>query len=52
MNSLYTIEQNILDCIDTETGEILDTGRLNRLQMERSNKIRNIACLIKNLKSK
>ena len=51
MNSLYTIEQNILDCIDTETGEILDTARLNRLQMERSNKIRNIACLIKNLQA-
>lgn len=51
MNSLYTIEQNILDCVDMETGEVLDEERLNHLQMERSRKIRNIACWIKNLQA-
>ena len=51
MNSLYMIEQNILDCIDTDTGEILDADRLNLLQMERGQKIRNIACWIKNLQA-
>ena len=51
MSSLYSINQGIMDCIDMETGEIVDLDRLHDLQMERGDKIRNIACYIKNLRS-
>ena len=51
MASLYEINQRIMDCIDMETGEIVDLDRLHDLQMERGDKIRNIACYIKNLRS-
>lgn len=49
MLQLYAIRQDILDCIDMETGEMLDAERLQELQMEKSVKVRNIACWIKNL---
>lgn len=49
MSSIYEIEQQILDCIDFETGEILDSEKLNALQVERSVKIENIVLWIKNL---
>lgn len=49
MASLYEIDQEILDCIDTETGEILDIRRLNLLQMQRDKKVEGVACWIKNL---
>lgn len=49
MPNLYEIDQAIMDCIDFETGEILDAERLNALQMERNSKIENVACWIKNL---
>lgn len=48
---IYEIEQAILDCIDTETGEIIDVDRLTALEMERDKKISNIACWIKDLKA-
>lgn len=51
MATLYDINQGIMDCIDMETGEIVDLDRLHGLQMERGDKIRNIACYIKNLRS-
>jgi hypothetical protein len=51
MAALYEINQGILDCIDTETGEILHTEELHALQMERREKIRNLACWIKNLRA-
>lgn len=51
MATLYDINQGIMDCIDIETGEIVDLDRLHDLQMERGDKIRNIACYIKNLRS-
>ena len=51
MATLYDINQGIMDCIDMETGEIVDLDRLHDLQMERGDKIRNIACYIKNLRS-
>ena len=35
MRALYEIDQAILDCVDLETGEILDSDRLDALQMER-----------------
>lgn len=48
---LYEIEDAILECIDMETGEIIDIDRLNELQMEREAKIENVACWIKDLKA-
>lgn len=51
MASLYEIEQSILDCIDTETGEIIDAEKLNELVMQREVKIENVALWIKNLLS-
>lgn len=59
MATLYEINQNILNCItteegmtvNTETGEVIDVTALEALELERSEKIRNIALWIKNLKS-
>ena len=48
---LYEIENAILDCIDLETGEVIDTERLDALQMERVAKIENVALWIKDLKA-
>lgn len=45
---LYEIEQAILDCIDYETGEIIDVEAFDNLQIERRTKIDNIICLYKN----
>lgn len=49
MASIYEIDQEILACIDEETGEILDAKRLDALQMEREKKLENVACWVKNL---
>lgn len=49
--NLYEIDREILACIDYETGEILDEGRLNSLEIEREKKIENVALWIKNLES-
>nr|DAF29016.1 MAG TPA: resistance protein [Caudoviricetes sp.] len=51
MASLYEIEQSILDCIDTETGEIIDAEKLNELMIEKEVKIENVALWVKNLLS-
>ena len=40
---LYEINQGILDCIDLETGEIIAPEKLEALQMDRHEKLRNIA---------
>lgn len=48
---LYEIDQAIMDCIDLETGEILDSARLDELQMERAAKLEGVACWIKNLEA-
>lgn len=48
---LYEIDEAILGCIDTETGEILDADKLNALQIEREEKLENVALWIKNLTS-
>lgn len=49
--NLYEIDSAIMSCVDMETGEILDLEWLNHLQMERTRKIENILCWIKNLES-
>ena len=49
--SLYEIENAILDCVDLESGEIIDCERLSELQMERDAKVQNIALWIKQLEA-
>ena len=51
MRALYEIDQEILNCIDDETGEILDTERLDALQMERERKLEGVALWVKDLKA-
>ena len=46
---LYEIEQAILDCIDNDTGEVIDLERLNQLAMDRRTKIDNIISWYKQL---
>lgn len=48
---IYEIDAAIMDCVDAETGEILDLEKLRNLQEERGKKIDNVACWIKNLKA-
>ena len=47
--NLYEIDSAIMDCVDMETGEIIDMEALEDLQMERDQKIEGIGCWIKNL---
>lgn len=49
--NLYEIDEQILSCLDMETGEIIDEERLNALTMEREAKISGVACWIKDLKA-
>lgn len=49
--TIYEIDQAILNCIDLETGEIIDTEQLDKLTMEREVKLENVACWIKELKA-
>ena len=51
MRALYEIDQDILDCVDMETGEILDTEKLDALQMEREAKLEGVALWIKDLRA-
>lgn len=48
---LFKIDEAIMACVDMETGEIIDSEQLDALEMEREQKIENIACWIKNLLS-
>ena len=49
MRALYDIDQAILDCVDPETGEILDQGKLDALQIERERKLEGVALWVKDL---
>jgi len=51
MRPLYDIDQEILDCMDLETGEIIDIEKLNDLQMERDKKLEGVALWIKDMKA-
>ena len=48
---LYEIDDAILNCIDEETGEIIDAEQLDKLYMEKEEKLENIALWIKDLKA-
>lgn len=49
MANLYEINEAILNCVDIETGEIIDAECLEALEMERTAKIENIVLWVKNL---
>ena len=49
--TIYEIDQAIMECVDFETGEIIDADQLDKLTMERDTKIENVACWIKDLKA-
>ena len=49
MRALYDIDQEILDCVDMETGEVIDPEKLDALQMEREKKLEGVALWIKDL---
>ena len=49
MRALYEIDQAILDCVDLETGEIIDPEKLTALQMEREQKLEGVALWVKDL---
>ena len=51
MRPLYDIDQDILDCLDMETGEIIDVEKLSSLQMERDRKLEGVALWIKDMKA-
>lgn len=51
MATLYEINHGIMDCVDMETGEIIDAEKLASLQINRKDKIENIALYIKNLRA-
>ena len=45
MRALYEIDNEILACVDLETGEVIDTERLDALQMEREKKVEAVAMI-------
>lgn len=49
MASLYEIDAQIMECVDFETGEIIDEEKLQALQLEFHQKVEGIALWIKNL---
>lgn len=51
--TLYEIDKRIIDLIDDETGEIIDSSlnTFDELIMERNNKIENVALWVKNLRA-
>lgn len=51
MSELYEINERITALVDEETGEISDFEAFDRLQIERNEKLENIALWIKNLKA-
>lgn len=51
MATLYEINEEILNCVDMETGEIIDAEKLSQLQMAFDDKVEGIALWIKDLLS-
>ena len=47
--NLYEINAEIVACVDEETGEIIDTAKLDQLRMAFGEKVEGIALYIKNL---
>lgn len=51
MASLYDIDTRLYSLLDEETGEITDFEAFEKIQLERDEKIENIALWVKNLKA-
>ena len=49
--NLFEINKEIMNCVDAETGELLDEERFEGLQMDMQTKLENLGCWIKNLES-
>ena len=49
--NLFEINKEIIDCVDAETGELLDEEKFESLQMDMQTKLENLGCWIKNLES-
>lgn len=49
--TLYEIDSKILELVDPETGELQDYEAFAQLQMERDQKVENVALFIKNLEA-
>jgi len=47
--NLYEINEEILNCVDLETGEIVEADKLEELQIAFDVKVENVGCWIKNL---
>lgn len=47
--TLWEINREIMECVDFETGEVINIERLDGLQMAREEKLENIGLFIKNL---
>lgn len=47
--TIFDIDQAIMACVDAETGEVIDLDKMNALQMERGEKIENVALWVKEL---
>lgn len=46
---LYEIDEKILECVDSETGEIIDPEKLNELQIAKDEKIESLGLWYKDL---
>lgn len=51
MATLYEIDFEIMNCVDFETGEVVDVEKLTELQTKREHKIESVALWVKNLKA-
>lgn len=49
--NLYEIDEAILNCVDKETGEIIDIEAFDKLNIEKDKKIENLALWVKNLEA-
>lgn len=49
--NLYQINEEIMSCMDMETGEIIDSEKLDNLQMALEDKLENISLWVKNLEA-
>jgi len=47
--NIYEIDAAIMNCIDLETGEVIDEMALESLQIDRDTKIENVGLWVKNL---
>lgn len=49
--NIFEIDKAMLECVDMETGEIIDAELLEKLEMDREKKISNVLHWIKNLRT-